>query len=84
MRRGLYLTAAAGLFAFMASAALAAPVAPIAATQDMLPLHQVSVFCGQNGCQPITKMRRCTINSHQNEQQNQQNGSIRRLTNCNS
>lgn len=83
MRRGLYLTAAAGLFAFMTNAAVAAPVAPITPAQSMLPLHQVSVYCGQNGCQPITKMKRCTINSHQNEQQNQQNG-IRRLTNCNS
>jgi hypothetical protein len=82
MRHGLHL-AAAGLFAFMANAAVAAPLAPSAGPQDMLPLHQVSVYCGQNGCQPITKMRRCNINSHQNEQQNQQ-GNIRRLTNCNS
>lgn len=81
MRRGLYLTAAAGLFAFMAHAALAAPVAPLAGTHTMLPLHQVSVFCGQQGCQPVTKVRRCNINSHANEQ-NSQNG-IRR-TNCNS
>jgi hypothetical protein len=81
MRHGLYLTAAAGLFAFMAHAALAAPVAPIATPQDMLPLQQVSVFCGANGCQTVTKVRRCTVNSHRNEE-NSQNG-IRR-TPCNS
>ncbi len=80
MRRGLYLTAAS-LLVFTAHAAVATPIAPLAGTRTMLPLQQISVFCGQNGCQSVTKVRRCTINSRQNEQ-NSQNG-IRR-TPCNS
>lgn len=81
MRRGLILTAAAGLLAFAMNAALAAPIIPAASARATLPLQQISVFCGQHGCQNVTRVKRCNINSHEGEQ-NQQNG-IRRLANCN-
>jgi hypothetical protein len=59
--------------------ALAVPMQPI--QPPALPLHKSAVFCGPHGCQPITKVKHCNVNSTQNVQPTATQGNIRR--NCN-
>lgn len=79
MRNGFYVAILTALTVFAAEAAFAAPVAPVMPAGTALPLHLSSVFCNARGCQPVTRVKRCSVNSNQNSQQGQDG--IRRTCN---